>query len=137
MINLSDSTPVAPSGGQNVKWQSDVSGNVSAYAPIAATRQTVAISSGVLTVNAALGSIIEVTLNQNITSIVVNNPVDGQELLFVWIQDATGSRTITFPASFKGTTAPSSAVNSFSQQKFSYRTADTAFRAIAAGVTGM
>lgn len=137
MINLSDTTPVALSGKQNVTWQQDASGNVSASFPIAQTRQTVAISAGVLTVNAALGNIIEVTLNANITSIVVNNPTDGQELLFVWIQDATGSRTITFPASFKGTTAPSSAANSFSQQKFVYRLADTSFRAVAAGVTGM
>lgn len=137
MINLSDSTPAATTGRQNVTWQQDASGNVSASTSLAATRQVVAISSGVLTVNAALGNVIEVTLNQNITSIVVNNPTDGQELLFVWIQDATGSRTITFSASFKGTTAPSSAANSFSQQKFSYRNADTSFRAVSAGVTGM
>jgi hypothetical protein len=35
-INFSDTTPVAVSGGVNVKWQSDASGNVSAYAPATA-----------------------------------------------------------------------------------------------------
>ena len=30
-INLSDTTPAAPGGSTNVKWQTDVSGNVSAY----------------------------------------------------------------------------------------------------------
>lgn len=38
MINLNDTTPAAPAGGTNVKWQEDVSGNVSAYAPSTATQ---------------------------------------------------------------------------------------------------
>jgi hypothetical protein len=33
-INFSDTTPTAPGGNVNVKWQTDVSGNVSAYAGI-------------------------------------------------------------------------------------------------------
>jgi hypothetical protein len=34
MINLNDLTPAAPSGGVNVKWQQDGSGNISAYIAI-------------------------------------------------------------------------------------------------------
>ena len=30
-INFSDTTPAAPGSNVNVKWQTDVSGNVSAY----------------------------------------------------------------------------------------------------------
>ena len=33
-INLNDTTPAAPSGGVNVKWQSDGSNNASAYMPL-------------------------------------------------------------------------------------------------------
>jgi hypothetical protein len=35
MINLSNTTPAAPSGATNVTWQVDGSGNVSANVPIA------------------------------------------------------------------------------------------------------
>jgi len=35
MINLSNTTPAAPSGATNVTWQVDGSGNVSASVPIA------------------------------------------------------------------------------------------------------
>ncbi len=54
-INLNDTLPVAPSGGVNVKFQEDVSGNVSAYVdivPILASvdlvGQTAAIASTLL-----------------------------------------------------------------------------------------
>jgi alpha-D-ribose 1-methylphosphonate 5-triphosphate diphosphatase PhnM len=34
-IALNDTTPAAPAGGTNIKWQRDVSGNVSAYINVA------------------------------------------------------------------------------------------------------
>lgn len=40
-VNLNDTTPAAPAGGTNVKWQSDASSNVSAYLPIGGLPQPV------------------------------------------------------------------------------------------------
>jgi len=36
-VNFNDTTPAAPSGYINVKWQSDTSNNASAYLPVAAS----------------------------------------------------------------------------------------------------
>ena len=44
--NFNDSTPSAAAGGVNVKWQTDGSGNVSAYVPSAATAGGVLVETG-------------------------------------------------------------------------------------------
>ena len=73
---------------------------------------TAASASGVLTLDMATGNSFEVTLTENITSIVINNPPPtGKygELDIVFTQDATGSWTVTgWPAGVKwpGGTAP-------------------------------
>lgn len=39
-INYNDSTPAAPGGYVNVKWQKDTAANISAYVPVASSGQT-------------------------------------------------------------------------------------------------
>jgi hypothetical protein len=60
----------------------------------------VAISAGVLTIDCALSNVFTVAMNQNITSIVMNNVSDGHSAVIRFKQDATGSRTWTLPATF-------------------------------------
>jgi len=65
------------------------------------------ISSGVVTIDCSLGNYFTLVLTTNVTSIVFTNlPLTGfaQSLWVRLKQDATGSRTIAFPASFKATT---------------------------------
>jgi hypothetical protein len=69
------------------------------------------ISSGVLTINLAVGRVFTVSLTQNITSIVFQNvpAVSAVNVQIIFTQDATGGRTVTFPSSFKwsgGTSLP-------------------------------
>jgi len=137
MITLSSSTPAAPSGGSLVKWQQDASGNVSAYTGAAANPPvTTAPIANVLTINAASGDKQKINVNAAITSIVVNNPTDGQVMTLFWMQDATG-HAITLPAFFIGVTAPSTTANKHSLQQIYYNAADTNWYGIAAGQTGL
>jgi hypothetical protein len=137
MINLSDSTPAAPTGGFNIKWQQDASGNVSAYTgPSANAPVTTAPIAGVLTLNAALGDKQKINVNAAITSIVVNNPTDGQVMTLFWVQDGTG-HAIALPAFFIGVTAPSTTANKHSIQQVYYNAADTNWYGVALGQTGL
>jgi hypothetical protein len=88
MINLSDTTPTAITGGNNVHWQMDASGNVSAYST--ERKLTVAPSSGVLTVDASLADVYLITVNAAVTSMTLTNPTDGQQLTLLWAQDTSG-----------------------------------------------
>lgn len=67
-------------------------------------------SSGAITFDIDVGNIFDVTLTENITSITFSNvPGTGcVNIVLVLTQDATGSRTVTWPASVKwhGGTAP-------------------------------
>ena len=65
-------------------------------------------SAGVLTVDYTLGQLVDVNWNANITDIALNNFPAGGSMTMYLVQDATGGRTVTFPASFKaaGGTAP-------------------------------
>lgn len=136
MINLNNLTPAAPVGGVNVLWQVDASGNVSAYIGLASTRTTFAPVVGVVTIDASIGNSVIVNVNDAITSMVVTNPTDGQELTIMYKQDGTGHSIIT-PTNFFGTTAPDATANKISVQKFVYDTTTTNWYAVAAGVTGM
>jgi len=49
-----------------------------------------------ITVNAALGTLLTVTLGGSRTMRAPSNPVNGQPLIFQLTQDGTGSRTITW-----------------------------------------
>lgn len=70
----------------------------------AETRTAPAISAGALTLDLANGNVFEVTLDQDVTSITVQNaPASGKAGSFTLIfrQDATGGRTVSWPASFE------------------------------------
>jgi hypothetical protein len=137
VITLNSTTPAAPNGGSLVKWQQDASGNVSAYTGAAANPPvTTAPVAGVLTINAASGDKQKINVNAAITSIVVNNPTDGQVITLFWVQDGTG-HAITLPAFFLGVTAPSTTANKHSIQQIYYNAADTNWYGVAAGQTGL
>ncbi len=104
----------------------------------------VAIVVGVLTINYLLGNDIEVTLDQNVTSVVINNwPPNGRGVLYVTtLQDATGGRTwgAGFPTSVKwiggGTVIePTAAANAEDLWVFRHNSADGAnvYTALRAG----
>lgn len=118
-------------------WQSDASGNVSAYTGPAANAPTTNTPvAGVLTINAATGDKQKINVNAAITSIVVNNPTDGQIMTLFWVQDGTG-HAITLPAFFIGVTAPSTTANKHSIQQIFYNVTDTNWYGVAAGQTGL
>ena len=61
------------------------------------TAGVVALTDGAsIAVDASLGNHFRVTLGGNRTIAVPSNPTDGQKIIFELIQDATGTRTITF-----------------------------------------
>jgi hypothetical protein len=138
MINLSDTTPVAGTGTKNVVWQEDSSGNVSAAVAfqILGAKTTVAPVTGALTIDCSLGNSFYVNVNAAITSMTITNPVDGQEITILWVQDGTG-HAITLAGNMQGATAPSASANKVSCQKFTYNTGNGNWYAIAAGVTAM
>lgn len=65
--------------------------------------QTVAVAGGALSINLSLGNSVNTTLSSNITSLTFSNvPATGLvEIKIVFTQDATGSRTATWPTSLK------------------------------------
>lgn len=60
-------------------------------------------SSGTLTLDMDNGNIFNVTLTENVTTLTISNvpPTGGVNIVLVLTQDATGSRTVTWPASVK------------------------------------
>ena len=136
MINLSNTSPPAPAGGQNVFWQQDVSGDVSAYTSLSDTMTTVVPVAGVVTLNASLGNVFLIQVTMAVTSIVVTNQIAGQIITLLWYQISTGF-TVTYSATFIGYTAPSTTAGTFSSQQFVYNLSDTNFFALSTGVQGM
>lgn len=134
MINFSDTQPAAINGGTNVSWQSDVSGNVSAY--LATRKTTVAPVAGVLTLDASLWDSFFITVNAAITSTVITNPSDGQQIYLLWAQDLTG-HAVTLPTNLLGATAPSTGASLHTGQQFSYNAADTNWYSCGVGTAGM
>lgn len=69
--------------------------------------QSVTASGAATTIDFASGDVVTLTLNAS-TTLTLNNPISGLYYLLKCVQDATGSRTITWPASVKwsGGTAP-------------------------------
>jgi hypothetical protein len=137
MINLSDSIPAAIIGRLNTTWQEDGSGNVSNSVSFGAIAKiTVAPIVGVLTLDASLANSFLVNVNAAITSSLIINPADGQEITILWMQDISG-HTIVLPTNMYGAIAPSTAAGKFSCQKFTYNLGNTNWYAVSAGVTGM
>lgn len=67
------------------------------------------------------GNVQEITLTGNITSFTITNAVAGQVVKFIWIQDATGGRTVAgAPANVHGFTAPGTTASTWSIQTMTY-----------------
>ena len=82
--------------------------------------QTVAYAA-TITIDPAAGEIVKVgNLTGNITVAAPTTPVLGDRLNFIFRQDATGSRTITWNAVFLNTPSTSSSANSFTTGCFVY-----------------
>jgi hypothetical protein len=68
----------------------------------ATTPSAVTFSATAMTVNCALSNVFTTTFTANVTvAPTFSNPIDGQTINWFITQDATGSRTITWPSSFK------------------------------------
>jgi hypothetical protein len=68
------------------------------------TKTSQSIASNSVTLDYSAGSVFEVTLNANLTTITLSNlPASGKAALITLTlkQDATGGRTVTFPAGWK------------------------------------
>lgn len=122
MINFSDSLPAAPAGGANVKWQLDVSGNLSAYTSTG--KLTVAPVSNVLTIDASAARSFLINVNAAITSMVINNPTDGQEVTFLWAQDVTG-HAVAVAANMVGGPTVTTTGGKHTTGKWTYNVGDT------------
>lgn len=59
------------------------------------------ISAGTLTIDTDDSNVFTVTMNANVTTLNLSNADQGQTINILFTQDGTGSRTITWPASFK------------------------------------
>jgi hypothetical protein len=63
---------------------------------------SVTFSATAMTVNCALSNVFATTFTANVTTApAISNPSDGQTINWFITQDATGSRTMTWPTSFK------------------------------------
>jgi hypothetical protein len=123
MINLSDTVPAAPTGGRNIKWQQDSSGDVSGYT--IPSKSTVTPSGGVVTIDASTSDSFLISVTAAITSIVINNPTDGQRITLLFAQDATG-HAVTLPASLiSGTFTVTTTANKHSCAQWLYNSGDT------------
>lgn len=106
-----------------MKWQTDSSGNVSAY--YTPRKSTLTPSAGVVTIDASTGDNFLISVTAAITSIVINNPTDGQRLVLLFAQDATG-HAVTLPASLiSGTFTVTTTANKHSCAMWMYNAADT------------
>ena len=127
-INLNNSIPAAPSGAQNVIWQEDSSGDVSAYVGLATTKTTVSPVGGALTINAGLGNSFLVNVNAAITSMAITNPTDGQTISILWQQDSTGHSVVIAP-NIVGAPPVDTAPNSSTSYILTYNAADATWYA--------
>lgn len=123
--NLSDTTPAAPAGGVNVKFQEDVSGNTSAYVPLGGvgSKQTVVPVAGVVTIDASLGNSYFVNITAVVTAVNIINMVDGQELTILFAQDGTG-HAVTTNSHILGNYTITTTASKHSCYKWSYNAAD-------------
>jgi hypothetical protein len=133
LINLNHDLPAAPAGATNVTWQSDVSGNASAYvgfgaAPAPVTATPVA---GVLTLDATTANSFNVPLTANVTSSSVIPGPNGEVITITWQQNVTGGWTVVMPTNFVGATPPSTVSNAVSIQQFQYNSGTNKWYALA------
>jgi hypothetical protein len=84
----------APSTKLHVVGSGQIQG--AAYTPVVAP--TIGSTT---TVDTSLGNIFLLGLNTNVSTLNLTNPSSGQTVNLICVQDGVGSRTITWPASFK------------------------------------
>ena len=110
----------------SITWSVDVSGNLSANAVNVpgGAKQTAAPVATVVTVDVSLGSSIFITVNDVISDIVLNSPVDGQEITILFSQDGTG-HAVTLATNMLGAPTITTTANSHSCYKWTYNLADT------------
>ncbi len=68
--------------------------------------------------NAASNSTFTMTLTGNVTSMTLTGVSPGQLITFIWTQDATGGRTVAYPATVKGSAVIYAAASSTTTQTF-------------------
>lgn len=77
-------------------------GNVTFSASAATTPTAVTFSATAMTVDCRLSNVFTTTFTANVTTApTISNPTDGQTINWFITQDGTGSRTMTWPTSFK------------------------------------
>jgi hypothetical protein len=87
------------------------------------------------TFDLSLGDVQTMTLTANVTGVTLSNITAGQRVVFDFVQDATGSRTISgMPAAMHGFTTIGTTANKHNVQEF-YSPDGTNLYAIAAGST--
>lgn len=67
-----------------------------AYTPTVAV-----VAATTTTIDCSKSNVFRVTMGTNVTTLTVSNPKDGQTINIRFKQDATGSRTLAWPASFR------------------------------------
>lgn len=95
--------------------QTDLQAALDAKASDRRTVTTLSIASGVVDIDCSLGDYFTLAITANVTSITFSNlPGSGKgaSLAIRLQQDATGSRTVALPASFKAITGSDTAVQS-------------------------
>lgn len=95
----------------------------------AETRTAPTSSAGALTLDLQNGNVFEVTLTENITTLTLSNPPasgKGGAFSLILTQDATGGRTVTWPASVKwaGGTAPTLSTTASAIDVLTFMTTD-------------
>jgi len=105
-------------------------------AGVQTTSSTVTFSATAMTINCALSNVFEITMTANVTTaMTMSNVAGGQTINVFIIQDATGSRTMTWSSStivkWSGGAAPtlSTAANSVDLLVMTYRSATSAWYA--------
>jgi hypothetical protein len=89
------------SAGLNVTGEAVITG--AARTPSTATNAT-----ATTTLDCRASNVFRVAMGTNITTLTLSNPGDGQTVNIRFVQDGTGGRTVTWPASFRwaGASAP-------------------------------
>jgi hypothetical protein len=85
--------------GESASWSVDSTGD-GTFNRVSQAFQAVTAATST-TINFANGNHVRVAMNANITTLTLSNPRDGERYLLRLTQDATGSRTISWPAAVK------------------------------------
>lgn len=120
------------SGNNSYTGTSAFSGVLTITAGAQTTPSVVTFSATAMTLNCALSNVFTTTFTANVTSApTVSNPGDGQTINWFITQDGTGTRTMTWPSSFKWPSAQagvlSTAASSVDLLVGTYRAATTSW----------